>query len=150
LIKYKRWVLHTVKPKVKNVFQLLLCMMGSLCLLFLTILQVGLLMVAHPSYSLIPFFAPDLNGTLSIRLRNNYSSNRYGVSWERLGHRFNQNAPTCPLTLMPSGWSHSPLLYFSKYVLYHRLPIIRNNTICNGSTFTTYVYGLYYLLTLIV
>ena len=53
--------------------------------------------------SLVCSFASDLNGTLSIRLRNNYSFNRYCVSWERLGHRFNQNAPTCPLTSMPSG-----------------------------------------------
>ena len=32
--------------------------------------------------SLVCSFASDLNGTLSIRLRNNYSFNRYGVSWE--------------------------------------------------------------------
>ena len=129
---------------------LLLFLMGSLCLLFLTILQVGLLLIAHPSsYSLIPLSAPfasDLNGTLSIRLRNNYSFNRYGVSWERLGHRFNQNAPTCPLTSIPSGWSHLDPFYISL----NMLPIIRNNTICNSLPFTTYVYGLYYLLTLIV
>ena len=52
----------------KNVFQLLLYLVGSLCLLYLTIVQVGLLLVARPFLfldSLVCFFAPDLNGALT-------------------------------------------------------------------------------------